>query len=116
MIGSDIGSHDRPRFHTEQVHQYHGVRDFQGPGIYQSINDFRQVLKTSDARPLPPMAQISGAPARRDGVAVERAYRRSHHQIRFEAGSKRTPRARLPSAKHAAAGKNQCRFRRQPLQ
>jgi hypothetical protein len=45
-----------------------------GPGVHESMNDFWQVLETREAWPQPPMAQIGGAPARRDGVTIERTY------------------------------------------
>jgi len=71
MFRTDAQPADSPRLHAEQVHQHHSVLDFQGPDVHESMNEFWQVLETRDARAQPPVAQIVGAPACRDGVAVE---------------------------------------------
>src|SRR5690349_22209320 len=107
MFRTDARHADRPGFQAEHVHQHHGVLEFEGPDVHESMDDFRQVLKTYDARPLPPVAQIGGAPARGDGVAVERAYRSAYYQVGLEARGERTPRSRLPGAEHSAARENQ---------
>ena len=39
VYGTDFRTDDRPRFHAEHVHNGHGVLDFQGTGVHESLND-----------------------------------------------------------------------------